>query len=566
MSDVLFRYLLTARQRERSVFRRYFLADDPLLEAGVEQLVETAAARVGVTSQHERVSRRTVTVPASQRRSVRFYEVAEPNRPREGHFERKLEEFPLGDTVNVFNCPSCSGSGRVKCWTCSGRGAVSCSSCGGSGRTQDSGGRRRTCGGCGGSGRQTCGTCRGSGDVMCGKCRGEGQLASWEVEVYQWLIEQRSADALPLPADESRVRRAFDRWLKTSNEQLASYEPAAVASHLGFDTADALEVAARADAQRRNLEDKAEKSSNRFLFLRSDRSIAPVGYTVVRLDDTARFYWLVGRGDKALEVKPKGRADGVKCLGWMGLGSGGAMAWESLTLAFDQALPVIESLQLLGEGPSLWLAGGSAASWLLTAAGIRRVHLRKPPVPTVGLIPAAGRPTAFLTCLAYLGSYLGHLKVIDRAYDIQSEHLLGRMRPNRQSESLGIELAGGRKIRLVEVANPGGLSAERIRLMAQALDAVMILEQPHQLDQTATDLEAQIASAAKPPPRIGTLRIDNGRDLHALQAALPLEAVRRAFVEDVAGDVDWQALFDRMWRPLEELLELSAADVEAETP
>ena len=560
MSDVLFRYLLTARKRERSRLRRYFLADDPLLEAGVEQLVETAAARVGVTSQHERVSRRTVTVPASQRRSERFYKVAQPNRPREGHFERKFEEFPLEDTINVYNCPSCRGSGEVKCWTCSGRGAIGCSSCGGSGRILKPGGRRQRCRRCGGSGRQTCGTCRGRGQVRCGKCQGEGELAGWEVEVYQWLIEARSADALPLPADESRVRRAFGRWLKTSNEQVDSFERAAVAAHLGFDTSDARSVAERADQQRRNLEDKARESSNRFLFLRSDRSIAPVGYTVVRLNDSARFYWLVGRGDKALEVKPKGRPDGVKCLGWLGLGSGGAMAWESVTLAFEQALPLIESLQLLGEAPSLWFTGGSAASWLLTAAGIYRVRSHKPPVPTVGLIPAAGRPTAFLTCLAYLGSYLGHLKVIDRAYDIQSEHLLGRMRPNRQSESLGIELAGGRKIRLVEVANPHGLSAERTRLMAQALDAVMILEQP---DQDAADLRAQIAAAAKPAPRIDSLRIDNGRDLHDARSALPLEAVRRAFVEDFTSDIDWQALFDRMWRPIAILLELSAGEAEA---
>ncbi len=551
MSDVLFRYLLTARQRERSRLRRYFLADDPLLEAGVEELVETAAARVGITSEHENVSRREVTVPASQRGTVRFYKEPQPNRPREGHFERRSEEFPLEDTLKVFTCGTCSGSGRVRCWSCSGNGAVRCSTCGGAGKMQDSGGRRRTCGDCGGSGRQTCGTCRGSGRVTCGTCRGEGKLASWEVEIYQWLIETRSADLLPLAADETRVRRAFDRWLKINPEQVASFEPAAVASHLGFETPATLEVAARADEQRRQLEDKARASRNRFMFLRADRAIAPVGYTLVRLADDARFYWLVGRGDKALEVQPKGRPDGVKFLGWLGAGSGSAMAWESLELAFDQALPLIESLQLLGESPSVGFVAGSAASWLLTAAGVRRIRGRKPPVPAIGLIVASGRPTAFLTCLAYLGSYLGRLRVLDRAYDMQSERLLGRMRPNRQSESLGIELTDGRRIRLVEVANPQGLSAERIRLMARALDAVMIIEQP---DQTAAELKGQIASAARPAPKIGTLVIDNG-PLSSTRPALPLDAVRRAFVEDVHTNADWQALFDRMWRPLEALLQ-----------
>ena len=572
MSDVLFRYLLTARQRERSVFRRLFLADDPLLEAGVEQLVETASARVGVKSQHERVSRRNVTVPASRRRTVRFYDVAMPNRPHGGRFERRSEEFPLKDTLQVFTCTSCGGSGEVRCGRCSGRRTVSCSRCSGAGKTETSSGRRRTCRGCGGSGRQTCGTCGGSGRVTCRQCRGEGRLAGWEVEVYLWLIEERSEDELPLPADETRVGHAFNRWLKTNKEQLTSFEPASVVAHLGFDTKDALAVAARADARRRRLEDEAKASNDRYLFHRTDRWIAPVGYTVVRLDGKARFYWLVGRGDKAREVTPSGRPDGLKCLGWLGAGTGSLMGYEGVALAYEQALPLLESLQLFGEVPSLWLAGGSAASWLLTLTGVRRVRLRKPPVLTIGLIVEAGRPTVFLTCLAYLGSYLGHLRVLDRAYDIQSERLLGRMRPNRQSESLGIELADGRRIRLVEVANPQGLSAQRIRLMAQALDAVMILKPS---DQTAAegsaaplqgDLGARIAAAGSPSPRIGSLRIDDGasaaRDLADLgdqaEAALPLEAVRRAFVRDVHADVDWQGLYDRMWRPLDDLLKRSA--------
>ncbi len=556
MSDVLFRYLLTARKRERSALRRLFLADDPLLEAGVEQLVETAAARVGVTSQHEKVSRRAVEVPASHRKTVRFYKVARPNRPRDGKFEQRSENFPLRETLQVYACGTCRGSGRVRCWTCSGGGAVGCTRCSGTGRSQ---GGRRSCHRCGGSGRQTCGTCRGSGRMTCNKCRGEGRLASWQVEVYQWLIERRSGDELPLPADESRVRRAFNRWLDLDPERVASFEPSVIAAHLGFDTTDALEVAARAEAHRSDLEDQAKKSKVHYLFHRTDRSVAPVGYTVVRLKGQARFYWLVGRGDKAREVTPKGRPDGVKFLGWMGAGSGGVLGVESLSAAMEQVLPVLDSVQLFADAPSGLLATGSVAGWSLAVAGVRRVRKRKPPVPAIGLIVASGRPTVFLTCLAYLGSYLGRLKVLDRAYDIQSQRLLGRMRPDRQSESLGIELADGRRVRLVEVAKPQGLSAEQLRLMARALDAVMILEHPDQTAAKASppgdDLSTRIASGADPPPVIGTLTIDGSRNLRDAGAALPLEAVRRAFVEDLHGDVDWQALFDRMWQPLNDLID-----------
>ncbi len=554
MSDVLFRYLLTARRRERSTIRRLFLADDPLLEAGVEQLVETAAARIGVTSQHERVNRRQVTVPASRRRTVRFFDVAQPNRPQEGHFEQRSEEFPLKSTLKVYRCTSCRGSGKVRCWTCSGRGVVSCPRCGGSGRSQGNDGRRRTCGGCGGSGRLTCGTCGGARRVTCNQCRGEGRLASWEVEVYQWLKEYRSKDEMPLSADESRVRKAFDRWLGLGQEQVTSFKPAAVVAHLGFETPEALDLAARADDLRRRLEKNAQSSSNRYLFHRSDRWIAPVGYTVVRLDGKARFYWLVGRGEQAREVTPKGKPDGVKVMGWFGAGSGSLLGFESFTAAFEQALPLLESLQLFGDVSFGWLASGSVVGWSMALAGVQRGRRRKPPVPAIGLIVASGRPTAYLTCLAYLGSYLGRLKVLDRAYDLQSEHLLGRMRPNRQSESLGIELADGRRIRLVEVANPEGISAERLTMMAKALDAIMILEQPA---HTAKELLERITAAASPPPRIGRLMIDDQRGLNDSETALPLEAVRRAFVEDL-GTVDWQAIFDRMWQPLSGLLEPSA--------
>ena len=544
MSDVLFRYLLTARRREESTVRRLFLADDPLLEAGVEQLVETAAARVEVTSQHERVTIESVTVPASRRRTVRFYDAARPDRPREGEFERRTEKFPLAGTLNVYTCNSCGGAGRVRCPRCSGRGRVGCGVCGGSGRTRGSDGKRRRCGGCGGSGRRSCGTCGGSGRVTCGSCRGEGRLASWQVEVYLWLIEKRAEDELPLPVEAARVLRAFRSWLRKNPESVASFEPAAVSDHLGFETREALRVAAQADEHRRRLEDEARKSGDRYLFHRTGRSIAPVGYTVVRLAGKARFYWLVGRGDEAREVTPRGRPDGVKCLGWTGLGSGGYMAVESFQ-AYDPALPLLESLAF---------ASGAAVSWAATLIAARRVRRRRPPLPTIGLLVASGRPTAFLTCLAYLGSYLGHLQVLDRAYDIQSQRLLGRMRPNRQSESLGIELADGRRARLVEVASPGSLSPDRFRLMAQALDAVIILEQPN---QTAADLASRIAAVGEPAPRIGSLAIDDGRDVSAAGAALPLEAVRRAFVEDMTGDLDWQLLYDRMWRPIGELLEPS---------
>lgn len=548
MSDVLFRYLLTARQRDESALRRLILADERWLEAGVEQLVESAAVRVAVRSQHERVGRRSETVPVSRHRSVTFYDVAQPNRPQEGRFEQRAEEFPLRGTLRIFTCTTCHGRGRVRCRVCSGSGRAACSGCGGSGQIQRQG-KSYTCGGCGGRGRQRCLNCSGSGQVRCSTCDGERQLASWEVETYRWLVEKRWAEEFPVDTEASRVRRAFRRWLKTLPETLPSLEPETVAEHLGFETREAMEVAGRADDARLELEKQARASSDRYLFHESVPAVAPVGYTVVRLDGKARYYWLVGRGEKALEVKPSGRPDGWKCAGWMGLGSGGFMTWETFSRAFDLPLSVLEGLQL-GETSGGLLVGGSLAGWTLAAGGWRRYRQRKPPVRTVALITTTGQPTVFLTCLAYLGSYLDRLRVLDRAYDVQSERLLGRMRPNRQSESLSLALSDGRKVRLVEVAKPQKLSQEQLRLMNRALDGVMILEE---LQGNAAQLLARLASAGPQPPS-ATLAVDStGGDL-AAPDRLPLEGLRRAFVENLHGDVDWPALFDRMWSPVEGLL------------
>lgn len=547
MSDVLFRYLLMARRRDRSLWRRLLFADEQLLEAGVEQLVETAAARIAVTSQHERVNRHTVTRPASRRHRVTFYDVPRPNRPVPESFERRSEEFPLGPTLQVYTCPRCRGAGEIRCRRCRGRGAVRCGYCGGRGRR---GGRR--CVGCSGAGSKTCLRCSGRGRETCYECRGEGELASWEVEVYRWLIETRSGEEYPLQKHPGRLRRAFDRWLDVDPDRVASLEPAAAAEHLGYQTPEALEVAARADALRQRLEEEVRGLPDRYLFHRSDRSLAPVGYTIVRLAGHARSYWLVGRGERALEVSPWPRLDGRKWLGWLGLPFGGTMAYEGVVQTYDLALA---GLQLLSTVSAPWLAGGAGLGWLLLLAGVRRVLYRPPPVLTVGLFPAGG-PTTFLTCLAYLGSYSGRLRVLDRAYDTQLERLLGAPRPDRQSESLTVELRDGRKVRLVEVADPARLPDDQLRLVLEALDGVLVLADTR---RPAGELEARIRALGEIAPALATVVLDPAGELSAEPpSALPLEALRRAFV--ARDDAAWDDWFDRLWEPIGRLLETAASD------
>ena len=559
MSDVLFRFLLMARRRDRSRLRRFFLRDEQLLAAGVEQLVETAAARIQVYSQHERVSRRTDTVPASHRHRVRFYDEARPNRPAPGSFEKRSEEFPLEPSLKVFTCPTCRGRGEVRCGRCRGHGLLRCFRCRGSG-WESSVKRRWRCRACGGGGQTTCSRCRGSGEVVCGRCRGEGELASWEVEIYRWLVEERGGEEYPLP--KPSIRATFHRWLKIDRDLAADLQPETAAQHLGYQTPEAMEVAARADALRQRLESEARTSADRYLHHRSDCSLSPVGYTVVRLKTRARYYWLVGRGERALEVGHLGRPDGTKVLGWLGFGSGSTMASEALLRAFD--LAGSGGADLLAGMGDLWLAGGSTVSGLLLLAGVRRVLYRKPPVLTVALLPVTGEPTPWLTCLAYLGSYTQRLRVLDRAYDTQLERLLGKMRPARQSESLTVELADGRKVRLVEVARPDSLSEVELRRMLEALDGVMIIEEP---DRRGDELAARLRSLVVTEAKIGRASIDRSPDVALTRgpgepppppgAPVPVEAIRRAFVEIGGDDPDWDDLCLRLWRPVDALLAIA---------
>ncbi len=557
MSDILFRYLLMARRRDHSFFRRLLLRDEQLLEAGLEQLVESAAAKVSIKSQHEKVSRKSVTVPYSRHRAIRFYDVATPNRPAAGRFEKRSESFPLKPTLSISTCTPCSGTGKVTCRRCSGRGRRRCGSCSGSGQVRTKSGRM-TCGACGGSGRKSCTSCWGSGRQTCSPCAGEGQLASWEEEIYQWLIESDWKEQYPSEQSRSRLRGPFNKWLKKHDDRVADLKPQTAGAHLGFTTPEALGVAARADRDRQALEQAARRNRNRYLFHETVCRLAPVGYSVGRLAGKAHYYWLVGRGEKALEITPWGRADVMKSLGWLGFGSGGPLAYEGFVQTF-QLSDFLWNLQLFGELPYFGVMGGLAASTALALAGLRRMICRKPRVQTVGILHEAGEPTPLLPCLAYLGSHTGRLTVLDRVYVTQTQRMLGKMRVARQSESLAVELADGRRVHLIEVAGAPQLSKDQLHLMLKALDGLVILKE--NAVAQAPGLEIRLRSLTPAKLEIAEAVIDRNPDAEIAghREGLPLEAIRREFVGSLHAQVDWNILFAKIWRPVDRLLCLPPA-------
>jgi len=61
--------------------------------------------------------------------------------------------FVVDGSERVYECPTCSGRGKVICSKCGGKGKYHCSTCGGTGT--------KTCGSCGGKGNKQCTGCSG---------------------------------------------------------------------------------------------------------------------------------------------------------------------------------------------------------------------------------------------------------------------------------------------------------------------------------------------------------------------------------------------------------------------
>ena len=169
-----------ARERDRSPYQRFVATDEQLLEAGLEQLVESAAARLTIRSQHEVHFRRNVEVPASEHLETTFYDAAEPERPTPGEVEDRTDVFPLRATLAVGTCGQCRGKEEISCGRCRGQKKISCLRCRGTGQSSIGtiGTRGRSaCHICGGSGSRQCSGCRGRGVQICSACCGEGETA-----------------------------------------------------------------------------------------------------------------------------------------------------------------------------------------------------------------------------------------------------------------------------------------------------------------------------------------------------------------------------------------------------
>jgi hypothetical protein len=535
MSDVLFRDLLKAREHDRSWLQRAFLSDERRLAAGIERLIETAAIRVEVVSQHERISLETVTGPASRQRKIRFVDDPQAHPPDPNHPVSRVDRFALRSTLQVRTCLGCRGSGEGRCDHCSGTGALL-------------GGHEAQI--------RSCEQCHGTGSTRHHECGGEGEVATWDEEVHAYTLEKHADTFLPEEAPSS-ARKAVEEWLGAHHDSTSDSLQKSAFAALGYETPELLSVIRRAEMRQSSYEHAARTHAARCLFVNARYSIVPMSACYARSEITSRQTrsWLVGRGRDAIELAPRPFVDPWKAMTWPGLAVGSATGLEawmqlhgtSLALPFAATSAAVPAV-LTG----LAVAGLSGAG-----VGVQRIlagHRRA--VRTIAVLACGGEPTLYLPCLAALGSHVRALEVLDRLWRRNLESLLGEAEASSFSRTLGLRTAHGDVVRLIEVADPHRLTPEEARRMTEASQGILFLETPESPQES---LRSRIHSATTLRPTELSLLLD----AHAEEAdqrgrtpgnGLALGAIRRAFVGETKHTFDWAAVFVELWGPLSALL------------
>ncbi len=546
MSDALFRFLLMAKEHDRFWYRWAFPAGDKLLAAGIERVIDTAAITVDVLVQRERMSIARASCPASERAAIRFYEKAEPHRPKAPVFEHRTEAFPVSGTQSVGRCADCLGLGTVKCEHCEGRGQTRCERCDGHGRFKRAlvDGEPRIedpCHRCGGDGVADCPRCHRRKVVRHDSCAGTGTLLTWDETVFTWWAEKVRETHLPPQGPQDELKKAVEQWVSAVEDSIQELTQEVVAERLGYDSADVALLVESARLTGESVEKRVGAPGERCLFVTKRFRIVPIGACCYRPrpNKAAEEFWLVGRGDRAIELS-RPHVGSRWTVGYWGLGFLIADAFHGLY----QVSPIAATAGVLGLS--------------LAATELKRALFdRDARVTTLAVLPAANGLRTYLTCLATLGAYVGRLEVVDQTYRAHLEVLMGEAYQAAQSRSVVFRQKGGRLLRLVQVARPSDLSDGEWRRLTRAVDGVVFLEEA--ADDGAAELQRRVAGVS--PALLAAARLqlsqratDADRNGVTPEGRLAIEAIRRAFVSETRAELDWQAVFDRLWAPVAAVL------------
>jgi hypothetical protein len=545
MSDVLFRFLRMARERDLGRVGRLFMTDERLLAAGLVREVETAAVRIQVCAQYEQVTFEEMRTPASEQHRITFYNVPEPHRPAPGTLAERVERFPIRSSLRTAKCPGCEGSGRRVCPSCSGHRQIVCESCRGFGGV--------SCRECFGHPLMSCKRCDPDGKIRHGACGGEGEMATWKEAIYRYHVTTTSETIFPEDASPA-VRKSAETWTELHGIKPVDHSRPAIVAQLGYSTPELSEVVATAAGRAARWRSAIEQEESPQA--RPDRSgpclhtvtsarVTPMAACRTRLPLSGRTvdFWLIGRGDAAVESPPPPTWDPIKVFSLPALL---LVALVARRLATHQSLSRLthEFPHAMALTTAILGLGALAGALLLGAAARRIVLAGRGGVRVIAVVPCAGAPTTFLTCLAAVGSLIRKIEVCDHTYRSDVRLLMGDSGAAQTSRTVALRTRSGEIVRLVEV-QPGTMSRAEWARVAATADGILYLEDP---EHRAAQAQGALRDAAEAVPPEAFVQLASARQPAA--GGLDLEAIRRAFVRETNTPVEWPAIFQRLWAPI----------------
>jgi len=366
--------------------------------------------------------------------------------------------------------------------------------------------------------------------------------------VFHYTIVDQTETAYPVEAPPRALRRAVKQWFSLRHDaSIERYARRPAEAHLGFHSAEVSLVCADAKNHEDRLVQQTAAGPGECLFHTVTRLLEPVGYSILRLHGRPKWYWLVGRGDAAIELSPRQWPSPVRLLLWTAVLA--TVAGAAMLVA---ALTDLESAAFLADALPAWgLLMGTLLALGIEATVLRRLALPPDPYQTLVVLRGATQPSPLLPCLATVGSHTHALHVADRTYAALMNAMLAPPDADRQSTSLSIRLANGNGIRLLEVASPQELGEDTCQAMVSMVDGILLLEEAGQPVPPVFDRVAN-----HPDRSAALLRRRWTRAATWAEGELPLDLIQSAYVEDRWDDPKWCMAFDTLWAPLAQLTSL----------
>jgi hypothetical protein len=326
-------------------------------------------------------------------------------------------------------------------------------------------------------------------------------------------------------------------------EPLTHLSRDAVLARLGYDCGDLGEVLRKAEAARSQLEGRLRQDGAGETLAKFSFSVIPIAAYEYRNHHGHReTFWLVGRGGSAIDVGPtKSREPSSleKRLHALTHPANGELTLSSPLLWFSIVV-------FHGK----WRAIGFSASviaWYIenprllrrtidvVACNLRRLR-RAPRTRTVAVAAPGNAASTYLACVASIGSHVGRLKVADSGIGAHVDALIDGCAGDRGPSSVILQVGRNEFVRLISLSSDGAERLREMALLPEAVDGVVQIGPDDQPVAPEALLRARDAAEGSPP------------------SVRALDLIREAFTRQRKLELDWPAVFDKLWAPVQRAL------------